>query len=268
VRQRKSIQTIIQLLAKEGPLTPYSIAKKTRLSESVVHDDIKDERWGLERQNIVKVHRESEYKGRKRREYILSFKGVVAYLDFAFRARLIRPEIKKFIEKSSAFYHDYPLFTKHEFLAQWLGNRIYDWYDSAAWCLKEHPPHAYVITKRVRGPLLSFIKPSERKLPKGAVGIALESKKEGEKKILIYLDSRTSLSPEDEDEIWMHGYALSFLNMITAPCGKEIRRMPNEALYKFFKETIDREKNSLNGRLKAFKNLEAGLKKALSSGEK
>ena len=245
MKKRKSIQTIICLLAKEAPLTPYKIAQKARLSEAIVHEDIRDKEMGLERQNTVKMHSISKFAGRKRREYILSFKGIVEYLSLSLwgRFRETETEIKKFIKKYNEFC-DYPLFKEHEFLAKWLrgsdgkplGDKIYREYSVVAYNLIENPPPVYYPGPGIRGPLPGLIQHPLRD---------------------ILPDKKPVILPEDEEKIWMHGYALCFIRLSedVLPRGG----VPNEVLRRFFKETIDKQKKSLAHERELLKKLEAKL---------
>lgn len=245
MKERKSTQAIIRLLAKEAPLTPYKIAKKTGLSEAIVHEDIRDKETGLERQNIVKVHSISKFGMVKRREYILSFKGMVEYLSHAFvgRWRETETEIKKFIERYTEFY-DYPLFKEHDFLALWLresngkplGDKIYRGYAGVAYNLRMHPLTTFYLGPGLIGYLPSLMEHPPR---------------------VILPDKKPLLTLEDEEKLWMHAYALCFIQYFDIWLPRD--ELPNEGLRKFFKETIDKEMKSLKHGREVLKELEFRL---------
>ena len=242
---KKSTEKIIQALALAGiPLTPYGIAKASGLSVSIVHKEIKD----LERKNVAKMYAKEEWRtGLEKHEFILTFKGVVDSLALACSTKVKKSEIKKIVENFSMLYPDYPLFTGHEFLAQQLGDRVYDWYASTARILKIRPLHSAVARRSVH------------EWAPGAKGIALESAKKGQR-VLVYRLT-VPLPREKEDGALMHEYALAFLGAIEESEKQEGRLVSlNEALRTFFEKTLVNEVEALRQMLGELEKRHARLK--------
>lgn len=120
---------IIRILAEEGPIRRYMLIGREGMSKSSIYKVIKK----LEENNNVRVMRHSKWKAKGNTgRYVLTFSGLVKYLAQRFPdSNIDRDKVKVVIEKYGKVIR-YPLFLEHETLAEWLGDRVYDWFVSAA----------------------------------------------------------------------------------------------------------------------------------------
>lgn len=236
MRARSSIKKIIETLALDAPLTMYSTAEKSKLAKSLVHVNIRHKKRGLEIQNIVKVHSETKWRtGMTSRSYILTFRGVLEYFDILFKEKRVeRPEVKRVVQRYGDLLN-FSLFKEHEFLARMLGEQVYDLFASVAWLLKNYPPHSPIVAETYRGQLSAFIQ--------------------------VFKDQQFPFPIRDEEEIWMYGYTLIFLQLIRPfiPEEKE-KRHPNEILYHLVEATFAKEKKAQKEQLIRIEKLEKTLK--------
>ena len=161
-QKRDAKQRIIWILGQEGaPLIPHNIARKTGLTDAGVQTAIKSPR-GLMLAGLLKPFGEPKdwrAKG-KTVEYILTFRGVIEYLDLieervetailskdgfvVVGRRNADAEIEKFIQKYCKFYNYVP-FKNHGALREWLGDATYGFFSAAARNVKlGHLP--YIVT--------------------------------------------------------------------------------------------------------------------------
>jgi len=244
MRERKSFKKVISVLAHQAPLTIYALAKKSNVAPSLVHKIVKDPEKGLKTLGIVKAYSEKNWRtGMKSVEYILTFRGLIEYFNLLFEEKRVeRFEVKRVIQRYGQF-HEYPIFTEHNFLKNWLGDQVYDWICSTAWLLKNHSPHIPIVTEKVSGSLPDIIQ--------------------------IFSRGRIPIPIQWEEEILVHGFTLVFFDLIAVWFeGKEISPTPNSALFKLVEETYEKLRDALERRLKGVKKLEEALEKQFSTQSK
>jgi len=234
-RSRDTNMKILGILALEGECCQYNLPKKLGKSYRTILRRVQD----LEMNKLIKIIRteRSAKKGKERKIYSLTFRGLIEFLFLLFKNTPKTPEEDKrwltikHVVKNFNQYDDYPLFKQLEVLEKWVGERdFYNFLMALAWLLKTNPPHIAIEVKHGYGDLALFI----QKLP------------------FPEFSAHPSVS-----EAYVYGFTYMFFLYAWHFRRKEAKEGPfiNPTLHKLAQETFDKRLDTLKKEIEELKKL-------------
>ena len=299
MHKRDAQQRIILALGREGkPLNPHVIAERTGLSDAGVQSAIKGTQ-GLVSVGMLRPFKEESWRaGGKKVDYLLTFRGVIEYLNLietGARTEIItnenggwkivgRPDaymnVKEFIQKYSGGeikFCDYVPFKEHGALREWLGDSAYGFFYTAARKVKSrHLP--YIVTARRQYYLeaemsvaldelneteseLNEVLGKKEETPPAEQIAAIESERD---KIKCWIRAMR----EDAEKLWKHAFSLMLFELIYRDVKGKIKRIVNESLHKHIKETFETERRECAARVDNIREMKATFEKVFSTNLK
>lgn len=289
-QKRDAKQRIILTLGREGrPLKPHTIAEMTGLSDAGVQTAIKGHS-GLVLTGMLRPFSEPKpwKAGGKTVEYVLTFRGIIEYLNLRDEpvdiGVLMKEEewkrikdartadIRKFIQKYSEFC-DYVLFKEHGALREWLGDETYAFFATAARKMKwgNLPYRVTVMRQALLGMERAAVLDNLDEIKSALNEVRRKGKKITLTEQITALESqrgeirrRIQAINEKAEKLWVHTFSLTLFELIFRHVKGKIKRIENESLHKHIKETLEQERKDCAWRVKNIREMKATFEKVFS----